>query len=85
MTRGGTTARLRLCSRVVANELLEIHRICRAIGEKSQMAAEIWALAILIGDDLAELQDLKRAIYTAALESGVTDEEWDDIRLGRND
>jgi hypothetical protein len=67
-----------LCS-VVAQELERAQRVCEAIGGDT----EHWLAAVSLNDALTEYYRSDLRIYRAALESGLTDQQWCAIKRGR--
>ncbi|WP_420880749.1 hypothetical protein [Rhodococcus sp. (in: high G+C Gram-positive bacteria)] len=70
-----------LCE-AIAQELDNAQRICEFFGE-SEETTEIWTGAVALSDDCSRYLELGYRLRLKALRSGLTPQQWQDIRKGR--
>jgi hypothetical protein len=67
--------------KVIASELDKAQRICEALGAGG-LTSDLWTEAVALSDCWTRYLELDRRLYRAAVEVGITDEQWTAIKDG---
>ncbi|MFF0541739.1 hypothetical protein [Prescottella sp. R16] len=68
--------------KVIAQELENTERVCKAIGD-SELATELWTEVVELSDTLSRYLELNFRLRLLALESGITHRQWNSFHKGR--